>query len=291
MRYDIYGGKCRKEIMNYCKEEKFYGIYLDSFFKKIFANTQDTRLLKNLISIILNENIESVTILSPEIVGDKINLKRSYLDLLVELKDKTKINIEINSNPQSYTTERNLFYLYKVMGRDLTSKDKYTDFHKHIQINLNLNTKEEPVVKYYLMNKENGKILTDRLEIINIDIEKLNEICYTNGVEGQDIFTKVLGLIGAKDKEHYEIFKNEKGIVRDIMEKAQDYITDNDLVEILDYEKMRDNREEAAKELGFDNGVQNAVHVIAKNMLSKNIDAKLISEVTGLTIEQIEKLK
>jgi len=121
------------------KEEKFYGIYLDSFFKKIFANPNDTKLLKSLISIILNEEIKSVTIMSPEVVGDKINVKKSYLDLLVELKNKAKINIEINSNPQNYTTNRNLIYLFKVMGRDLTSKDKYTDFHKHIQINLNVN--------------------------------------------------------------------------------------------------------------------------------------------------------
>ena len=277
--------------MNINKEENFYGIYLDSLFKKIFADSEDTRLLKELLCIILNEDIENVTIISPEILGDKIKVKRSYLDLLVELKNKTKINIEINSNPQSYTTDRNLFYLFKVMGRDLTSKDKYTDFHKHIQINLNLNTKEEPVMKYYLMNKESDKILTNKLEIINIDIEKLNEICYTNGVEGQDIFTKVLGLIGAKDKEHFDIFKKEKGIVKKIMDKAQDYITDNDLVEVLDYEKMRDNREEAAKELGFSNGVQNTVNVIAKNMLEKNMDINTISEVTGLTKEQIEELK
>ena len=277
--------------MNINKEEKFYGIYLDSLFKKIFADSEDTRLLKELLCIILNEDIENVTIISPELIGDKIKVKRSYLDLLVELKNKTKINIEINSNPQSYTTDRNLFYLFKVMGRDLTSKDKYTDFHKHIQINLNLNTKEEPVMKYYLMNKESDKVLTNKLEIINIDIEKLNEICYTNGVEGQDIFTKVLGLIGAKDKEHFDIFKKEKGIVKKIMDKAQDYITDNDLVEVLDYEKMRDNREEAAKELGFSNGVQNTVNVIAKNMLSENIDISLISKVTGLTKEQIEELR
>ena len=281
--------------MNINKEEKFYGIYLDSLFKKIFADSEDTRLLKELLCIILNEDIENVTIISPELIGDKIKVKRSYLDLLVELRNKTKINIEINSNPQSYTTDRNLFYLFKVMGRDLTSKDKYTDFHKHIQINLNLNTKEEPVMKYYLMNKESDKVLTNKLEIINIDIEKLNEICYTNGVEGQDIFTKVLGLIGAKDKEHFDIFKKEKGIVKKIMDKAQDYITDNDLVEVLDYEKMRDNREEAAKELGFsngfNNGVQNTVNVIAKNMLNKNTDIAYISEVTGLTKEQIEELR
>ena len=281
-------------------EEEFYQLYLDSYFKKIFADPNDTKLLKVLISEILKEEIISVTIISPEIIGEKIKIKRSYLDLLVELKDKRKINIEINSNPKNYTTNRNLFYLFKVMGRDLTSKDKYTDFHKYIQINLNLNiNQEETVMKYYIANIETKNILTDKLEIINIDIEKLNEICYNEGVEGQDLFTKIMGLIGAKDKEHFDIFKKEKGIVKEIMEKAKDYITDNDLVEVLDYEKMRDNREIAAKQEGFadgfndgfNEGIEHNTEAIAKNMLNKKIDVELISEVTGLTIEQIEKLK
>ena len=277
-------------------DKEFYGLYLDSYFKKIFADPKDTRLLKELLSIILNEEIIDVTIISLEIIGDKIGIKKSYLDLLVELKDKIKINIEINSNPQNYTTDRNLFYLFKVMGRDLTSKDKYTDFHKHIQINLNLNVRQEDsLMEYYLANLKRNKILTDKIEIINIDIEKLNEICYTKGVKEQNTFTKVLGLIGAKDKEHFEIFKEERGIVKEIMEKAQDYITDNDLVEVLDYEKMRDNREIAAKQEGFSDGVSygisQGVEVIVKNMLKEKTDIDFICKVTGLTKEEIEKLK
>ena len=282
------------------QEEPFYQLYLDSYFKRIFADPNDTRLLKSLISIILNEEISDVAIMSPEIVGEKISVKRSYLDLLVELKDKSKINIEINSNPQNYTTNRNLFYLFKVMGRDLTSEDKYTDFHKHIQINLNVNiNQKESVMKYYLMSKECNDILTDRLEIINIDMEKISEKCYNEGVEGQDLFTKVIGLIGAKDRKHFDIFKREKGIVKEIMNKAGDYITDKDLVKVLDYEKMRDNREVAAKELGLNEGIEigfsdgaiATTHVIVKNMLNENADINFISKVTGLTIEEINKLK
>ena len=220
----------------------------------------------------------------------------SYLDLLVKLSDKTKINIEINSNTETYVTNRNLFYLFKVMGRDLTSEDKYTDFNKYIQINLNVNiNKKESVMKYYLINIETKEKLTELLEIINIDMEKLNDICYNKGVEGQTLFTKLMGLIGAKDREHFEIFKKEKGIVKEIMDKANDYVTDKDLVKVLDYEKMRDNREVAARELGFNNGVSFGVNeekkVIAKNMIKENIDIETISKVTNLTKEEIIKLK
>ena len=35
--------------------KEFYGLYLDSYFKKIFADTKDTILLKELSSIMLKE--------------------------------------------------------------------------------------------------------------------------------------------------------------------------------------------------------------------------------------------
>ena len=37
-------------------------------------------------------------------------------------------------------------------------------------------------------------------------------------------------------------------------------------------------------------GIKENSHTIAKNMKSKNMDINLISEMTGLTIEEIEKL-
>ena len=87
------------------------------------------------------------------------------------------------------------------------------------------------------------------------------------------------------------------------MEKAIKYVTDKDLVEVLDYEKMRDNREIAAKELGFNTGFNDGFtdgfndgkkeekKIIAKNMLKENIEINTISKVTGLAKEEIEKLK
>ena len=79
------------------------------------------------------------------------------------------------------------------------------------------------------------------------------------------------------------------------MNKAGDYITDKDLVKVLDYEKMRDNREVAAKEEGFNDGFSDGAiattQVIVKNMLNENADINFISKVTGLTIEEINKLK
>ncbi|MCI9585977.1 MAG: hypothetical protein HFH45_05045 [Bacilli bacterium] len=46
-----------------------------------------------------------------------------------------------------------------------------------------------------------------------------------------------------------------------------------------------------AEEEGFSKGVKQNKIDIAKNMISKNMDNKTISEITGLTIKEIESLK
>ena len=53
--------------------------------------------------------------------------------------------------------------------------------------------------------------------------------------------------------------------------------------------------EEKARVIGYGDGMEKGIQEnkieIAKNMLIKNLEIPLISEVTGLTVEEIEKLK
>lgn len=279
-------------------------LYFDKFFKMIFANKNDLKYIKYLISLTLNKRIEKIALISPEELGDKYNTKASYLDLLVELEDKSKVNVEVNTNPKSYVFDRNLFYLFKVMGNDLKVGDDYSNLHKHIQINLNANIRQKKdVMIYKLINLETKDILSEKLEIINIDIVNLSEKCYNEGIEKQSEFTKLMGLIGSKDQKHLDLFKGEKGIMEEIINKADEIRDDRNLVDILDYEKMRDSREVAARKLGYEEGmkqgkdqgikegIKEGILLTAKEMLNKSVEINLISEITGLTVEQVNNLK
>ena len=87
-----------------------------------------------------------------------------------------------------------------------------------------------------------------------------------------------------------------------IFEKAMkkyNYFTDNEDL-LNEYDKreaylvyqhslMRDFKEEGKLE-GIKTGEKNKAFSMAKTMKSKNMDINLISEITGLSIEEIEKL-
>ena len=151
--------------------EQFIPIYFDVLFKKIFGDPNDLKPLRYLLKQVLNIEPVEINILTPEVIGEKYKTKRTYLDLLVKLEDGTKISIEVNTNPKSYVIDRNLFFLFKVMGNDLKTNEEYTNLNKHIQINFNVHINQtSSVMNYKLADINTNEILTKKLEIINIDV-------------------------------------------------------------------------------------------------------------------------
>ena len=69
-------------------------------------------------------------------------------------------------------------------------------------------------------------------------------------------------------------------------EKKEAYLYGNQIM--LD-EERRLGKEEGIKE-GIEQGIEREKYSLAKNMKKENIDINIISKVTGLSIEKIEKL-
>lgn len=146
---------------------------------------------------------------------------------------------------------------------------------------------------YYLANLETKNILTDKLEIMNIDIEKYANTWYNE--DNPSELSKLMGLIGLKDMSKLKFFRGEKDMIKKIIDKADKFRNDKEVIESYDYEAMRDEREKMAfKEgiqEGIEEGIEQGIESTAINMLKLNLDIKTISEITGLTKERIEQLK
>ena len=110
--------------------------------------------------------------------------------------------------------------------------------------------------------------------------------------------------LGEKDLKNVS---KGNGVVKKYMEELVKVNEDADFLNFISVEKdnmMIENsiRDEATKkglkeglekgiEQGLERGTEQSKNEIAKNMLKKGIDISLISEVTGLSNEQINNLK
>ena len=283
-------------------KNKYIPFYYDALFYKIFGDEKDTSLLKRLIELSLNIKIKELSILNGKMLSDKYKGKVSYLDLYVKLEDGKVVNIEVNTSTDYYIKDRNLYFLAKGMGNDMDLGDSYYEFKKHYQINLNAsrNRQKLPVLTYYVMNEETGLIFSDKLQILDIDLVSFKKLCYTNSTTKKlNEFEKLMGLLGCENKEDQKFFEHEKGMIATIMEKAEKFRDDGEMIEMYDRDVMLEHlrrkqlsdailktTEEVTKEVTLKNFKD-----IARNMLNKKMSIKDISDVTGLTLEEVNKLK
>ena len=83
--------------------------------------------------------------------------------------------------------------------------------------------------------------------------------------------------------------------MKEVYKKLEELSEDKDLALLYDEkereEEKRKEELEYAKELGYTSGINKGIEQTAKNMLNKNMDISIISEITGLSKEEIQKLK
>ena len=270
--------------------------HYDALFYKVFGDYNDLDLIKYLLENILDFNVKKIEVLNGKVVGDKIKTKKSFLDLLVRVNEKVMVNIEVNTDTSQIIKERNISFLLKVASNDFKSGEKYRVFKKHIQYNFNVEDNTDySIERYFLKELNKDKILSRRLEIRNINLAYYSEKCYNEGIENLTEFEKLMGLLGAKDKEHENIFANEKGMLKKIMDKGEKFRNDSEIIDMYEHdltlEEIHEYEIEEAVLEATEKVTSNTTRNIAINMLNLNMNLEDISKATGLSIDELNELK
>ena len=302
------------------EEKRFISLKLDLMFKKVFGDNKNKNPIKKLLKEILNIEATDVIILNQELIGRPYKDKNVRVDLIVELPDKTKVEVEVNTSGEQKTINRNVYYICRNISKDASPNRIPEKLHNHIQINLDYSgNHKKPIMRYELYDKEAKERLTDMIEIIRIDIPYFKDKCYNCDIEKLDSLTRFLGLFGAEDKEFARKISRGDKDMEDIYNRLEELNSDQDIMGIYDYKVVEEEAKEeeiekahlkgleegiaSGKKIGFDDGQKvgfnngydkgtiQTLKETAKNMLKENIDLNIISKVTKLSKEELEKLK
>ena len=259
----------------------------DPIFNEIFKSVKE--FLADIIYEVIGipkEEVLKGTIINSEYPILNINEKRRTSDLIIELEDSV-INLEMNNYYYKKLNKRNDIYLFKIVS--------LSDKSVTIQININnFWSKDGQVVKRYTLKDDEGKE-EDEIGLIKYDIylENIKEKYYNN-----DKLTKLekymLMLKLRKREELLEVSKGDKSM-SEVYKKLDDLSKDKYYALLYDEEekKVYENKciLEDAIEDSYSSGLNHGVSNIAKNLLRKNMSIEDISDVTGLTIEEINNLR
>jgi predicted transposase/invertase (TIGR01784 family) len=290
---------------------------VDIAFKKIFGVEENKDLLISLINSIvgIEDQVSEVTLLNPYNPKNFRQDKLSILDIKAKGADGKRFNIEIQISDEADYDKRALYYWAKLYTEQLKVAEDYATLSKAIGIHI-LNFTSIPLVKKYhnvfhITEKDSGLLYFKDLELHTIELKKFSS---NSNEELSDLITKVKNSLDmwVTFLTRYDLLKADslpQGLNDTNLKKA---IT---VLDVMNFsEEEREAYEEHLKWLrveantvkkaeargkaegkaeGIAEGEQKkaqAIKAITKSMLEKNLEIKLISEVTGLSIEEINDL-
>ena len=287
----------------------------DYVFKRIFGQEENKEALKDFLESILKINIEKIEINNPELPKDFYDSKYGMLDLKVTLDNQIIVNVEMQVQNQHNIEQRSTYYMSRVYSQQIGENEPYINCKKVIVINiLNFNYykrnsyhsiarmkfEKNNQEEYVDMGYENeDEYATDYIEMHIIELQKFKK-------KNPKIDTKLeqwlwlfvggeeekMRRIGKKNKEIEKIDKKLASMSlsreeRNNYEFRRKAILDE--ISAIDYATKKGLAQ--GIEQGIEQGARSEKKKIAKEMLKKNMDIKLIMELTNLTKEKIEELR
>ena len=277
-------------------KREFYTCKNDRAFKEVFLNPNNSDLLKALLEFILKIKIDKLEIKKTELLSGNVNIKDKRVDAIVHTGNK-KIEIEINSQNKDYLHTRSTAYICNIYQSNASVGDTYNEDTDIIQVNLTWGLgKNNDEMKIYKIMNEKGELYVKNFIIYEINMDYYDKIWYSKNED--EIKKNQYMIMLDLDKKELENMPKD-----DIVDK---YITNvtivNDNPEFQKYmseeedkKKIQNSLLSEARENGINDGISKGVSQekvsIAKNMLNKNMSIEDISDITGLSVEEINKLK
>ena len=272
--------------MTMIKKENLY--MKDDVVKKLFTSTEEGReYLRKIICKILGVPFEyfKINVIHSDI-GINKNIVNSQADIVAE-NDEILVNVEINSNKSESKRVKNDMYICQLLLKQIkSSKDYVKKLKKVHQINLNaydIAGDGRFIVVSKILDVKTRKELHPLLEIHDVNLEKLQNMDYTNVSEDKESLEYLLYILICNDKVDIDSMYDGDELMAKIVDVVHS-MTD-------DFDKRFYYDEEEVKRLECQAGITDGKKDDAKNMLKESCNIELISRVTNLSIEDIQRLK
>ena len=278
---------------------KYYNGLNDIVFKNTLCVEEHKGLLKWLLESCLDIKIDNLILKDKELSKKTKYSKGRVVDLLIE-SDNKMFNVEINNRPHDYNNDRNLGYLANLYGKSIDKSNDYKKINSCIQLNITSGKKDiELKSKYLLVDtlNESKNIWTDNFIIYEINVDLLKKLYYNKDIKSINKYKPVIML--TLNKEELEEFSLGDERIMEYKDKVNELNSDDDFVTFISREEDQEKTENALRTIILEKNEElktqktklNNVNIEhAKKLKENNVDVKIISDTTGLTIEEIEKL-
>ena len=290
------------KLLDYYKGYKI-PIVSDSMFKTMINNESRMEYICYLIASIFNEDynevLKNTKFIKNNIDKYKNEESNKTVDLLCKIKGKI-LNVEVNNNTSKSSLERNLGYMFSLYSANMKRGEKY-NFNEVIQININnfrFRSRRDVLEECYITNINHipkdindFQIYSNKIRIINIYLSNIRKKDYNK----LKLYEKLLLIFNENDNQLLKDLSKGDEIMEKYVKESKEASEQDEVIGMYDKElhdeRLRLAENDEYREKGIEEGIQQNQKETALKMLQKGYDITDISECTGLSLDELQKLK
>ena len=276
--------------------ERYINPYTDFGFKKLFGTELNKDLLISFLNALLNgeQEITDLTYLNSEHLGDGYSDRRAVFDVYCQLADGKKFIVEMQKAEQAYFKDRSIYYSTFPI-REQAPKGTKWDYHLEDVytvgiLNFVFPDNEYPADSFVheikLTDVEDKHVFYDKLTFIYLEMPKFNKTedelltMFDKWMFALQNLSRLLERPKALQERIFTHLFEQAEIARFTPQERREYQES-----IKDY---WDNY--SIMETSFNKGKAEANRENACKMKELGISVEIISQVTGLTINEVDIL-
>ena len=276
--------------------ERYINPYTDFGFKKLFGTELNKDLLISFLNALLNgeQEITDLTYLNSEHLGDGYSDRRAVFDVYCQLADGKKFIVEMQKAEQAYFKDRSIYYSTFPI-REQAPKGTKWDYHLEDVytvgiLNFVFPDNEYPADSFVheikLTDVEDKHVFYDKLTFIYLEMPKFNKTedelltMFDKWMFALQNLSRLLERPKALQERIFTYLFEQAEIARFTPQERREYQES-----IKDY---WDNY--SIMETSFNKGKAEANRENARKMKELGISVEIISQVTGLTINEVDIL-
>jgi predicted transposase/invertase (TIGR01784 family) len=273
----------------------------DPIFKKVFADSHNLAPLRSFLSSVLDvpqDDLVDLTLLPTHLTQSHAADKEGIVDVRVRTKSGRDIDIEVQRFREPGFRQRLVYYGARMLSGQLHSGEQYQDMAQAIVIAIaDFPVTSCPIGQFHhrfrLHDKSHNLDLSD---IMEIDVLELPKLTHTTD---DTLLYKWLRFFTARNREELDMAATLDPEIANAVDTVH-FFSEEESAQILElrhemamhdrasWEWAARNPELAAKELSDD--VEHITRVsIARGLIAKGIDPDMITDVTGVPVEELRK--
>ena len=275
--------------------ERYINPYTDFGFKKLFGTELNKDLLISFLNALFNDKLEitDLTYLNSEHLGEGITDRKAVFDVYCQLSNGSRIIVEIQKAEQLYFKDRSIYYsTYPIREQapkgkwDYRLEDVYTVGILNFTFPDGEYSDDSMIHEIKLKDVEDNHVFYDKLTFVYLEMPKFNKkeeelvTMFDKWLYALSNLARLLERPKALQERIFTHLFEQSEVARFTPEERNEYVASK-----KDY---WDNY--SIVTTSYNKGLAKGRIDTAKKMMEKGYPLEDISDVTGLTIEEIRSL-